>query len=157
MPSRTSRMIAGTGSTALACSLVIGGAGAAASATEPDLAPPPAGPDRSTTISLEMPEPASVPEAYDRTGAPQGAVDRQARLNVGIGRTVYLYLTRNEQTILASGGAAGLAAMACISLGPAGCIGVSAAVAGAAAYVTIHGFCPSRLEIAIGRGYKCVR
>lgn len=88
----------------------------------------------------------SVPEASGPT----------ARISVGVGRTIYIYLSRDEQTILAGGGAAGIAAMTCISLGPAGCIGVSAAVVGAATYVAINGFCPKRLEIAVARGYKCV-
>jgi hypothetical protein len=75
---------------------------------------------------------------------------------VGVGTTIYLYLSRTEQTVLMGGGGAGIVAMACISLGAAGCIGVSVAVGGATAWVATNGFCPKRLEIAVGRGYTCV-
>jgi hypothetical protein len=87
---------------------------------------------------------------------PDRESDPRTRLSVGVGTTIYLYLSRDDQTILMSAGGGALVAAACISLGAVGCVGVSAAVGGAVAWVSINGFCPKRLEIAVARGYKCV-
>ncbi|HEY0215981.1 MAG TPA: hypothetical protein VGC57_06285 [Cellulomonas sp.] len=80
----------------------------------------------------------------------------RTRMSVGVGRTIYLYLSRNEQSVLAAGGGAGIAALACVTGGAGVCVVASAAIAAATMWVSQNGFCPKRLEIAVGRGYTCV-
>lgn len=149
---------------ALALALAVGQAGTAVAAGDPPAPLPAITPGLLATDVASMPALQDLPAGTVIGEFGQGsyavsvpdATGPAARVSVGVGRTIYIYLTRNEQTVLAGGGAAGIAAMACVSLGPAGCIGVGAAVVGAASYVAINGFCPKRLEIAVAKGYKCV-
>lgn len=96
----------------------------------------------------------SVPD--ERVAEP-GAI--RPRFSVGVGWTIYIYLNRTDQGAVAAGGAAGLAVLICAvpAVGTAACAGVTAALVAAAYYIAVNGFCPSRMELALGNGVKCVK
>lgn len=82
------------------------------------------------------------------------------QLRAGVGWGVYLYLNRTDQTALTTGGAAGLAVIACSipAVNVVGCAAVTAALASAAVYINNNGYCANELEIRLTpfASYKCV-
>ena len=146
--------------------LVMAATPATASPTDRSAEPPPPAPSATAEVRDLADLPDDLPDgatvAQFGTGSyvvalPGSTATPAEPLSVGVGRTIYIYLNRTEQSMLANGGAAGLAALACATGGIAVCVGVSAALAAAATWVNRNGFYPSRLEIAVARGYKCVR
>jgi hypothetical protein len=92
-----------------------------------------------------------------------GGGDVTPQISISAGWGLYIYLSRNDQIVLAAGGAAGLAVLICGSTVLIGCAAATAALTGAAAWIaTRGGICPTsapRLEIRIlgYTRYKCVR
>lgn len=94
----------------------------------------------------------------ERPRTTSGTVSPQ--FSIGVGWGTYIYLNQRDQIVVAAGGAAGLAVVICASTTVIGCAAVSAALAGAAAWIAERGgICPSRLEIRHFLGvysFKCV-
>ena len=81
----------------------------------------------------------------------------QPLFSVGVGWTIYIYLNRVDQGAIAAGGATALGVLICASTGAVSCAVVAGALVTAAAYIAAYGLCPSRMEIAIAKGVKCVK
>jgi hypothetical protein len=98
----------------------------------------------------------SVPDGVDQMPLIEG--QRTSRLSVGLGWTFYVYLNRTDQAALAAGGATSLGILVCAipGVGIPACAAVAGLLVAGATYIALNGLCPSRLELAVGKGSKCV-
>ena len=98
----------------------------------------------------------SVPDGVDQMPLIEG--QRTSRLSVGLGWTFYVYLNRTDQAALAAGGATSLGILVCAipGVGIPACAAVAGLLVTGATYIALNGLCPSRLELAVGKGSKCV-
>lgn len=109
-----------------------------------------------TSILLAAAPASAVVAPAVAAAAPNSAVQTSATpqikptFRIGAGNGAYIYLTQREQQTVVAGGGAGIAAAVCGSTAGLACAGASAAMAAAATYVSSRGgICPGELELRI--------